>query len=209
MRKDSGFSLIEAIIGVFISSLLFMILFPSVNYFFKFYNSVKYGEQLSIIQRVSSDLSLLINSTSIESDSKDLIGSKNIGFKILNTQGVYLNNVNRKSISRYILPSSTKGDSLYIETPFITSKTPLSFSNNFHIYRLSTPSNISKKQSLNYIPGNSEGSKIKPLNFGKEEIVLTDIYDAYFVEERGGVFFYFKIKNGMTFEFFFERVGEL
>lgn len=207
--KCKAFSFAEIIVAVSISALIFSIALPSINHFLKFYKRTTYDNITSSNYRVISDISTLIDSTSLETDSTNLLGNKNLGFKILNTKGVYLNNVNYKSIKNYILPFNTFGDSLYIEIPYILSHNPLNLSNQFHLYRFVVTNSITKEQSLNYIPGLSEGSKTKGINFGKEEKLLKNVFNGQFMETKGGVVMEYQLENGATVKKKFIRTGEL
>lgn len=207
--KNRAFSFTEIIVSIAISALIFSIALPSINHFLKFYKRTTYDNITSSNYRVISDISTLIDSTSIETDSVNLVGDKNLGFKVLNTKGVYLNNVNYKSIKNYILPFNTFGDSLYIEIPYILSSNPFNLSNQFHLYRFVVVNSITQEQSLNYIPGLSEGSKTKGINFGKEEKLLKGLFNGQFIESKGGVIMEYKLENGVTVKKKFIRTGEL
>lgn len=207
--KKRGFSIAELVIGVAISAIMFSVILPAINTFFKFYKELKYNEFYSNNYRIIEDIENLIQSTSIESHSTTLSQSYNLGFKVLNTSGVYLNNSNGKSIKNYILDFGVEGDTLYIEIPFIKTAEPITFSNKFHIYRFKTLASSSGEQALFYIPGKNEGSKTAPLHYGLEEKILTKIYHGYFLERKGGVIMSYINQKGEQVEEFFPRSGEL
>lgn len=207
--KKNAFSIGEVIIAVGISSLLFSLNLPTLNIFFKLYKRTNYDNLSSTNYRVLRNISTLIGSTSIESNSKLLSNSRNLGFKILDTENIYLNNVYSKSIKNLILPFNTKGNSLYIETPYLKKPNSIVLSNKFHLYRFVTVNTQSKEQSLNYIPGLKEGSKTGAVSFGKEEKVLTKVFNGYFLEIRGGVILEYNLENSQTIKKLFIRSGEL
>lgn len=207
--KKNAFSISEVIIGIGISSLLFSLTLPTLNIFLKLYKKTNYDSLSSIHYRVLNDISTLIGSTSIESNSKFISGSQNLGFKILNTEDLYLNNISSKSIKNLILPFNTKGDSIYIEIPYLKKSESMILSNQFHIYRFVIVNALSKEQTLNYIPGLKEGSKVRAISFGKEEKILTKVFNGYFLEIKGGVILEYNLENSKTIKKLFMRSGEL
>ena len=207
--KKNAFSIGEVIIAIGISSLLFSLTLPTLNIFFKLYKRTNYDNLSSANYRVLNNISTLIGSTSIESNSEFISSSKNLGFKILNTENIYLNNIYSKSIKNLILPFNTKGDSLYIEIPYFKKSNSIILTNQFHLYRFVTVNTQSEEQSLNYISGLKEGSKTMAISFGKEEKVLTKVFNGYFLEVRGGVILEYNLENSQNIKKLFIRSGEL
>ncbi|MGL5122630.1 MAG: hypothetical protein ACRC6K_00470 [Fusobacteriaceae bacterium] len=214
-KYNNGSSTLEFIISIAIFTVLLTLVHPLINISIAIYKNIKIGSSSHDFYRIIEGLSAYVFSTTVETQNTNLLKVYNPGLAVLSINSPNLSSSHIKNISNFIVSEGILGDSLYLEIPsfhfnnYNPSKNIKS--NQFHLYRfkVTDTKNLKINQELIYSRGKTSGDRYGGFQFGKDEILLSKIYNGSFTEIKGGILLKFQTNTGIKIDEILLRNGQL
>ncbi|MGL4687694.1 MAG: hypothetical protein ACRCVS_03290 [Fusobacteriaceae bacterium] len=214
-KYSKGSSTLEFVVSIALFTLLLTLIHPLIKISISVYKNIKITSSSHDFYRVIEGLAAYVSSSTVETQNKNLSEVYNPGLAVLNINSPHLNSSHLKKINNFILKKDIAGDSLYLEIPSFHFNNYNSLnnikSNQFHLYRfkITDIKNMKTNQILTYSRGDTSGNRYGIFQFGKDEVLLSKIYNGSFTEVKGGVLLRFQTNNGLKIEELLLRSGQL